>query len=213
MPLTSPHRSGVTLIRVALTGGIATGKSYVLQRFAERDVPTIDADKIAHDVTRGAAPAVAEIRRRFGPDVFDSMGEIDRGALAQRVFDDPRDRNALEAIVHPRVQAAIDQWFTDVSTEDRAPFAIADIPLLFETGRQGDFDRVVVTTCPVSVQLDRLGSRGLSVADARKRIAAQLPSGERLAGADFVIQTGESFAETDRQVDETYDSLRRVVRS
>jgi dephospho-CoA kinase len=197
------------LIRVALTGGIATGKSYVLRRFAERDVPTIDADKIAHVVTSGGAPAVTDIRRRFGSDVFDSIGEIDREELAQRVFDDPQDRNALEAIVHPRVRAAIDHWFADISTEDRAPFAIADIPLLFETGRQGDFDRVVVTTCPVSLQLDRLASRGLSVADAQKRIAAQLPSEEKLAGADFVIQTGESFAETDRQIDETYDGLCR----
>ena len=201
----------MTLIRVALTGGIATGKSYVLRRFAARDVPTIDADSIAHYVTRGGAPAAIDIRRRFGPDVFDSMGEIDRGKLAERVFDDPRDRTALEAIVHPRVRAAIERWLDEMATEDRAPFAIADIPLLFETGRQGDFDRVVVTTCPVSVQLDRLGSRGLSTADAQKRMAAQLPNAERLAGADFVIQTGESFAETDRQIDETYDGLCRAV--
>jgi len=201
----------VTLIRVALTGGIATGKSYVLRRFAARDVPTIDADSIAHDVTRGGAPAAIDIRRRFGPGVFDSMGEINRGKLAERVFDNPLDRNALEAIIHPRVRAAIEHWFAEIATEDPAPFAIADIPLLFETGREADFDRVVVTTCAVGVQLDRLGSRGLSTADAQKRLAAQVPSAERLAGADFVIQTGESFAETDRQEDETYDGLCRSV--
>ena len=201
----------MTLVRVALTGGIATGKSYVLARFAARDVPTVDADSIAHDVTRGDAPAVVDIRRRFGPDVFDSMDEIDRRKLAERVFDDTRERNALEAIIHPHVRTAIERWFTEVETKSHTPFAIADIPLLFETGRQRDFDRVVVTTCPVSIQLDRLGSRGLSAVDAQKRMAAQLPSGEKLAGADFMIQTGGSFAETDRQIDETYDGLDRVM--
>ena len=193
----------MTVLRVALTGGIATGKSWVLARFATHDVPTIDADTIAHDVVRAGQPATADIRRRFGDDVFRPDGELDRQGLGARVFDNPEERKALEAIVHPHVQAAIDRWFSKVDTEGGAPFAVADIPLLFETGRQGEFDRVVVTTCRPSLQLERLMARDrVSKTDARQRIAAQLPAERKVAAADFVVRTDVSGADTDWQVDE-----------
>lgn len=193
----------VTLLRVALTGGIATGKSFVLDRFASQGVPTIDADTIARDVVRPNRPASADIRQTFGDDVFRPDGEVDRPRLAARVFDNPAERKALEAIVHPHVRAAIDVWFRNVETTTRSRFAVADIPLLFETGRQGDFDRVVVTTCSPRLQLDRLMARDqISEAEARQRIAAQLPTEKRVAGADFVIHTDRSEADTHRQADE-----------
>ena len=193
----------MTLLRVALTGGIATGKSFVLDRFASQGVPTIDADTIARDVVRPNHSASADIRQRFGDDVFRPDGEVDRPRLAARVFDNPAERRALESIVHPHVRAAIDLWFANVETTGRSQFALADIPLLFETGRQGEFDHVVVTTCSPSLQLDHLMARDqINKTEARQRIAAQLPTESKVADADFVIHTDRSEADTHRQVDE-----------
>ena len=200
----------MTLLRVALTGGIATGKSWVLARFAYREVPTIDADTIAHDVVRAGQPASADILECFGDDVFRQDGELDRQALGARVFDNPEERKTLEAIVHPHVRAAIGRWFSNVEAEGHARFAVADIPLLFETGRQGEFDRVVVTTCPASLQLDRLMSRDhISETEARQRIAAQLPAEEKVEAADVVVRTDGSYTDTERQVDEIVRVLSR----
>ena len=200
----------VTLLRVALTGGIATGKSFVLNHLASQGLPTIDADTIARDAVRPDQPASADIRQRFGDEVFRPDGEVDRPRLAARVFDNPEDRKALEAIVHPHVRAAIDLWFSNLDTEGRSPFAVADIPLLFETGRQGEFDHVVVTVCPPSLQLDRLMARDqISEAEARRRITAQLPTESKVAAADFVIHTEGSQADTRRQVDEVVEILRQ----
>lgn len=198
------------MLQVALTGGIATGKSFVLARFAFNKVPTIDADTIAHDVVRLGQPASADVRQRFGDEVFRPDGELDRQRLGARVFDNPEERRALEAIVHPHVRAAISRWFSMVETEGHAQFAVADIPLLFETGRQGEFDRVVVTTCTPGLQLERIMTRDhISETEARHRVAAQLPSEGKVAAADFVIRTDVSDADTDRQVDEVIRVLQR----
>jgi dephospho-CoA kinase len=193
----------VTFQRVALTGGIATGKSWVLTRFAFHGVPTIDADAIAHDVVRAGQSASTDIRQRFGDAVFRPDGELDRPGLGARVFDNPEERQALEAIVHPHVRAEIDRWFSEVDSQNEVLFAVADIPLLFETGRQEEFDIVVVTACPPSLQLERLTARDhISEVEARQRITAQLPTERKVAAADFVVHTDVSNADTDRQVDE-----------
>ena len=194
-------------MRVALTGGIATGKSYVLASLDERGVRTIDADAVTRDVQRANGPALAEIRNRFGPCVLLSNGELDRPALAARVFDDPTARAALEAIVHPRVRVAIDTWFERVSRET---FAVAAIPLLFETGRQDAFDHVIVTACRPALQLKRVIERdGSSEEAAQQRIAAQLPTTDKVERADSVIWTDGSFDETDRQIEDVYTALVR----
>ena len=202
----------MTLLRVALTGGIATGKSWVLNRFAFLEVPTIDADTIAHDVTRASQPALADIRRRFGDGVFRPDGGLDRKRLGVRVFSDPEERKSLEAIVHPRVRDAIDRWFSKVEADEKALFAVAAIPLLFETGRQRDFDHVVVTTCRPNLQLERLTTRDhISKTEARQRITAQLPVEEKVAAADFVVHTDVSDANTEQQVDKIVQVLGRKL--
>lgn len=194
--------------RVALTGGIATGKSYVLARFAARGVPTIDADIVARAVVEPGQPAWHALRDRFGPTLFDSAGQLDRQRMADRVFSDGDARAELEAIVHPPVRAAIDDWFRSSPVSEPATFAIACIPLLFETGRSAEFDRVIVTACDAATQLARLAKRdGLSRETGRTRLAAQLPTRVKTAGADFIIQTDCSFDETDRQVERTYRAL------
>ena len=196
------------MMRVALTGGIATGKSDVLARFAARGVPTVDADRLAREAVEPGRPAWKALRTRFDAALFTPDGALDRRRAAALVFDDAAARADLEAIVHPHVRAAIDAWFASLAAAAAAPFGIADIPLLFETDRAGAFDRVVVTACDAETQLARLARRdGLSPAAGRKRLAAQLPTAVKAARADFVVQTGGSFDDTERQVESIYRTL------
>jgi dephospho-CoA kinase len=188
--------------RVALTGGIATGKSYVRRRLEAAGVPTIDADVLAREAVAPGSPALAAIAERFGPEILDRHGALDRPAMGRLVFSSPALRRDLEAIVHPVVRAATDAWFARLNETGTAAFAVADIPLLYETGRDADFERVIVTACPEAMQMARIVARdGLSEADARARIAAQWPLAEKVRRADYVVDTGGSFEETDRQVE------------
>jgi len=198
-------------MRVALTGGIGTGKSYCLDRFAALGAPVINADELARDAVALSTPGLEAVTRRFGARVLALDGSLDRRALAQLVFHDAVARRDLEAIVHPIVYARLQAWFAAL-TADAAPnrtVAIADIPLLFETNRQADFDRVVVAACDPAIQIERVIARGReSAADARARIAAQLPISQKRARADYVIDTGGTFADTDRQVEAVWNQLR-----
>jgi dephospho-CoA kinase len=194
------------MLRAALTGGIATGKSYCLARFAALGVPVIDADLLAREAVAPGSPGLAAVVARFGAGIVLPDGTLDRPALGALVFSDRMARADLEAIIHPEVRRRIRDWF---ATLDRAtPVAIADIPLLFETGQEHDFDRVIVCACEPDEQLRRLMARdSLSEADARKRLAAQWPIGEKAARAHYVIRTDGSFADTDTQVQTIAQSL------
>lgn len=193
--------------KVALTGGIATGKSYCLTRFARRGVPTIDADMLARTVVARGEPAWAAVRARFGDEYLLGNGEIDRARLGALVFSDPAARRDLETIVHPAVYDAIRAWYETVSHRS-ASFALADIPLLYETDHAADFDFVVATWCPLELQIERLRSRdGLSEDEARRRIAAQLPADEKARRANYVIKTNGTFPETDSQIAAIYAEL------
>lgn len=195
------------MLRVALTGGIATGKSYCLGRFARRGIPVIDADVLAHTVVRRGEPAWTAVSNRFGEHVLRPDGEIDRVKLGAIVFADIAARRDLEAIIHPAVYAAVKSWYESLG-DSVSPFAVADIPLLYETGHEVDFDRVVVTWCPPAMQIERITRRdGLTEGEARARLAAQMPIDEKARRADYVVKTDGSFAETDRQVAEIYESL------
>jgi dephospho-CoA kinase len=192
--------------RIALTGGIATGKSYVRARFEKLGVPTSDADSLARDVVAPGTPGLAEVIRRFGQDVLEPNGTLDRRKLADIVFSDETARRDLEAIVHPRVKAATDRWFA--ALDGSHVVAIADIPLLYEAGRDKDFDAVVVVACEPETQVRRAMARdGLTEKDARARVAAQLPIEDKIRRADHVIRTDGAFADTDRQVEELLPAL------
>jgi dephospho-CoA kinase len=195
------------VVRVALTGGIATGKSHVLRGLAARGVPTIDADRLAHEALAPNSTGAAAVATRFGPGVFGGNGHIDRRALGAIVFHDPQARRDLEAIVHPAVYDAVARWFAGLPSQ--TPFAVADIPLLYETGHENDVDVVIVAACLPDEQLRRVMSRDhLSEADARARLAAQMPIDEKVRRADHVIWTTGTFAETERQIDEVIEKLR-----
>ena len=197
------------MLRVALTGGIGTGKTYVIRLLRDRAVPTIDADQLARDAVQPDQPGAAALRARFGAEVFHPDGSLDRPRLGTIIFDDREARADLEAIVHPPVRRAIAAWFQRCADDGQTPFAVADIPLLFETGRAAEFDRVVVVACTPDTQVRRVVERdALPEADARKRLAAQLPIAGKMAAADIVIQTDGSFADTERQVNELCRTLR-----
>jgi dephospho-CoA kinase len=205
-----------SLLRVALTGGIATGKSHCLSRFAKLGLPVIDADVVARRVVEAGSPALQAVVDRFGAGVLQPDGGLNRHALANLVFADRRARADLEAILHPRVYVVIEEWFASLTGEragahgpDRT-VGIADIPLLYETNRQADFDRVVVAACRREQQLDRMRQRGYTPAEAAARLAAQLPIEEKMRRADDVIDTSGTMEETDRQIDRVFQALANV---
>ena len=195
------------MLRVALTGGIATGKSYCLRHFAELGVPVVDADRLARDAVAPGSAGLAAVVQHFGPEVLLADGTLDRAALGRIVFEDSRERAALEAIIHPEVYRRIREWFVNLPSAARV--AIADIPLVFETGHNHDFDAVVVAACSPAEQVRRVMARdGLTEREARARLAAQWPIEEKAKRADYVIWTDRSFAETDAQVAAVLAKLR-----
>jgi dephospho-CoA kinase len=189
------------MLRVALTGGIATGKSYVLSRFMALGVPCLDSDALAHGVEAPGTEATQQSAARFGLDVLAADGSVDRRKLGSIVFADPAARKELEAIVHPAVYRAIAAGVRGFELIGGAPYVIVDVPLLFETGHAKQFDRVIVTTCAPDTQLARLRERGLTDEAARQRIAAQWPTTEKTSRADFVITTDGTFEETNAHVE------------
>jgi dephospho-CoA kinase len=187
-----------SLIRVGLTGGIASGKSLVAAELAARGAVIIDADVLAREVVEPGTPGLAAIVRRFGTQVLND-GELNRSRLAEIVFADPLARRDLERIVHPAVQARAEEL-------ERAAVAAAVvvhvIPLLVETGQQQNFDFVVTVDADQETQIQRLMARnGLSRQEAEARIAAQATREDRRAAADVILDNTGSVARLREQID------------
>jgi dephospho-CoA kinase len=195
--------------RVALTGGIATGKSVVGAELERLGVPTLDADVLAREVVAPGTPAFAAIVARFGDGILDEHRALDRRALGSIVFADESARRDLERIVHPAVQATINAWL-DSMDHDGHNLAVAVIPLLYETGREREFDVVITTACSPEEQRRRVMARDtLSELQARQRIAAQLSTEEKVRRADYAIWTDGTRENTTRQVADTLEQLAR----
>ncbi len=193
--------------RVALTGGIASGKSTVADMFAELGVPVIDTDVIAREVVRAGQPALLEIREKFGSDVVDDAGNLDRRALRNIVFADEQARLDLEAILHPRIGAETRRQ-ADAAA---GPYQIIVVPLLVGSPLLGFVDRVLVVDCDEDLQVERLLARDTETVDqARRILAAQASREERLAIADDVISNDRGLDETRRQVREMHAQYRRL---
>jgi dephospho-CoA kinase len=202
------------LIRVALTGGIASGKTHCLRALERLGVPVIDSDTLARDAVAPGTPGLAAVLRRFGPVVLQEDGTLDREALGRVVFNDPIAKRDLEAIVHPVVYEKIHRWFDGLAgrAADVPVFAVAEVPLLYETDHADDFDRVIVAACDRATQKRRAMARDhASEADVERRLNAQLPIEEKRRLADYVVDTGGTVEETDRQVVEVWDRLRAEV--
>jgi len=200
------------MLRVALTGGIATGKTYCLEQLERLGAKTIDADVLARDAVAKDSDGLEAVVRRFGGSVLTPDGDLDREALGRIVFEDPAARHDLEAIIHPVVYGAISRWFEWLDANERSgthtdTIGIADIPLLFETGHQNDFDAVIVAACRRDQQIERLMARGLTRTDAEHRLAAQLPIEEKTRDAEFVIDTSGPYSDTDARIKQVWRAL------
>jgi dephospho-CoA kinase len=194
---------------VGLTGGIGTGKSTVASMFAARGVPIIDADLLARDVVAPGQPAHADIAAAW-PGVVAADGRIDRKRLAAVVFGDAAARARLEAITHPRIQS-LSRERADALAAAGHPFALYEASLLVESGRHRELDGLIVVTASPATQLERAVRRdGTSEAEARARLAAQLPQEAKLRVATHVIDNDGDLAATEAQVDRVLAALSAV---
>jgi len=172
---------------IGLTGGIATGKSTFARALRHLGVPVIDADQQARAAVARGTPALDEIARALGPEAIGPDGELDRRHVAAMVFADPAARSRLEAIVHPAVRAAVRAEAERLAAQGHA-IAFYDVPLLYETGLEGELDAVAVVWAPPRAQVARMRARdGFDAAEAEARLRAQLPIDEKAARADFVV--------------------------
>ncbi len=197
------------MLRVGLTGGIASGKSTVAARMRELGLTVMNADLLAHQLMEPGQPAYDEIVREFGHGILAADGTVDRKKLGDIVFRDPARRERLNAIVHPRVIAAREEQFGQMEAENPRGLAIVEAALLIEAGYYKKLDRLIVCSCRPEQQLERLRARGLSEEDARQRIAAQLPLEEKLRLADDVVDCSGTLDETRRQTDALVGRLRQ----
>jgi dephospho-CoA kinase len=189
-----------------LTGNIGTGKSTVARLFAERGVPVIDADQVAREVVEPGTKGLAEVAARF-PGVLDARGELDRKALAARVFTDAQERAALNAILHPLIGREVRSRLDRLAARG-LPFAIYEAALIVENGLHHALDGLIVVSAPVEEQVRRLAQRdGMGESEARARIAAQLPAHEKVKAADFVIENTGAPELLRAQVARVHDAI------
>jgi dephospho-CoA kinase len=199
------------MVLIALTGGIASGKSTVASRFAELGAVVVDADRIARDVVEPGSPALTAIAEHFGPQVISADGTLNRPALGAVIFEDASQREVLNAITHPAVGVLSRQRFAEASAANPDAVVIYDVPLLVESGasRASEFDRVIVVHADSATRVNRLVAlRGASPEEANARVASQASDAERLAIADDVIDSTGTVQQTLDQVDALWERLR-----
>jgi dephospho-CoA kinase len=199
------------MLRIGLTGGIASGKSTVAALLRDRDYPVLDADTIARELLELGQDAYNEVVREFGDSILNKGGAVDRPRLGAIVFSDAQKRARLNQILHPRIQEVVGNWFIALQRPGGPDMAFEDAALILESGAKKNLDRVVVCWCLPEQQLERLQQRGLSVADAKLRIAAQMPMDEKRRLADEVIDCSRSIEETRRQVDVVLEKLKQLA--
>lgn len=202
------------MLTVALTGNIASGKSAVAARLVEHGAVLVDADVLARDAVAPGSPALAAIVERWGHGMRAADGTLDRAALRAIVFADERERLALNAIVHPQVEALRRTRLAEARAAG-ASIVVCDIPLLFEVGRPDDFDCVILVDAPFETRLERLVTRrGLARDAALRMMHAQLPADTKRARADYVVENDGSLATLHARTDELWHALvRRAVQA
>ena len=187
------------MLRVGLTGGIASGKTAVANVFSGLGAGVIDTDHLAREVVAPGEPGLGAVREAFGNCVISNSGNLDRRALRTLVFANPEDRRRLEAILHPLIRERTSEKLDQLD----APYALVVVPLLFETGFETLVDRVAVVDCPRDVQLKRLRARdGIDKAEAETMLSAQTNRDTRLARADDVIDNSGDWERTRERVRE-----------
>ena len=199
------------MLRVGLTGSIGVGKSFVAGVLEELGCHVIDADQTAREVVMPGAPGLAAIVNAFSADVLRDDGTLDRPKLGAIVFPDQKKRELLNSILHPYIIARQDEQLRQWEKEDPFGIGIIDAALMIESGGYKRFDKLIVVHCRAEVQLARLIKRdGLSEAEARQRIAAQLPQEEKCKFADYLIDTSEGFEATRARTEEVFSELQEL---
>jgi dephospho-CoA kinase len=195
------------VIKVALTGGIASGKSTVLKMFKELGAKVLDCDRIAKALTRKGNRGYKRIVKEFGPEILDEEGRINRKKLAHIVFFDEEKRKKLNSLLHPLVYERLEERMRRMKED----VVIVDVPLLVESGGENLFDKVVVVYSELFVQLNRLIIRGISEEEALARIRSQASWEERLRVADFVVRGDVDIEETKKEVEKIWKYIKNCL--
>jgi len=199
------------MLKVGLTGGLASGKSLVANALAELGCHLLHADAVGHEVLQPGGQAFGPVVAAFGKSVLNEDGTIDRRALAARVFSEPELLRVLNSLVHPAVFRREEEFFRTVASADPHGIAVVEAAILVETGSYRKFDRLVVTVCDRETQIERAMKRdGLTRAEVEARLNRQLPADELRRVADHVIDTSGSKENTTAQVHELYRALRSL---
>ena len=201
------------MIKIGLTGGIATGKSSVGRMFAELGVHTIDADEIAHDLMRPGEKIYDEIVRRFGPEILSADKTVDRGRLAELAFDSKRPRiYELNSLIHPGVIERYQKWMEEIGRREPEAIVMLEAALLLEAGLRRSFDKVIVVSCKPQQRIERWEKRlKVDAETARhevtRRMRAQAPDEAKIQAADFVVDNSGSVEDTRKQVQKIHEAL------
>jgi dephospho-CoA kinase len=199
------------MLKVGLTGGLACGKSYVGEELARLGCLLIEADDLGHEVLAPGGEAYLDVVREFGSEILTGAGEIDRKALAARVFGAPERLARLNAMVHPPVLRREDELIAEFARTRPDGIAVVEAAILIETGSWKRFDRIILVTCSEEQQIERaMRRKGADLEDVRARLGRQMPLAEKRKYAHFVIDTSGQKEETLRQTREVYDALRRI---
>ena len=198
------------MLRVGLTGSIAVGKSFVTSVFAELGCRILDADRTAREVVLPGAPGLKAVVEAFGDDVLTPEGTLDRERMAAIVFADEEQRQRLNHILHPFIIARQDEILREWEAQDPNGIGIVDAALMIESGGYKRFDKLIVVHCRPEVQLERLMLRNkLTLAEAERRIASQMPQEEKQKYADYLIDTSDGFEPTRKRTVEVFNELRK----
>ncbi|RRJ64724.1 dephospho-CoA kinase [Paenibacillus oralis] len=190
-------------MNIGLTGGIATGKSTVSRMLVRKGAVLIDADVIAREIMEPGHPVLAAVAERFGQAVLHPDGTVNRKKLGEIVFASPEERKALESLTHPAIRAEMRKRMAELEAESPRRLVVADIPLLYESGLERLYERIMVVYVPRDVQLSRLMQRdGLSREEAERRLNAQMDIELKKERADILIDNSRGLDETERQIDE-----------
>ena len=202
------------MLRVGLTGSIAVGKSFVAGVLAELGCHVLDADAIAREVVSPNSAALKDVVKKFGPEILQTDGTLDRSKLGALVFANAGKRELLNSILHPYIIAKQDERLREWEAKDPDGIGIVDAALMIESGGYKRFDKLIVVHCRPEVQLDRLMSRNnLSRDEAQRRITAQMPQEEKKKVADYLIDTSDGFESTRKRTEEVYAELGAAMKT
>ena len=196
------------MLKVGLTGGLATGKTYVAGLLEKLGCYVIHADRLGHEVLLPGAEAYEDVVTEFGAEIVTADGTIDRKALGSVVFSNPDRLEVLNALVHPHVFRRQNEFFDTVARKDAHAVVVSEAAIMIETGSYKRYDRVVLTVCPPDMQIRRYAEReGATDDEARERLARQMPLDDKKKFADYIIDTSGTKAETEDQVRQIYLQL------